>query len=192
MKKQDGLSHIAMVIIIVILVIIGFVAYKFLMGKEGLLQEIAVEEENFSQQEVLEEINKMVTEKYLEIYNANPGGSIEESYNTDVIITYFEQIELLSTINPDITYDENGYKVYEIDINKLNRDVSKNQIANLESNISSHATEVYALRRAIITNEDGTQSLDKNLELCYKNNSDVADWKIVSNVTIDNPVSTEG
>ena len=191
MKKQDGLSHIAMVIIIVILVIIGFVAYKFLMGKEGLLQEIAVEEENFSQQEVLEEINKMVTEKYLEIYNANPGGSIEESYNTDVIITYFEQIELLSTINPDITYDENGYKVYEIDINKLNRDVSKNQIANLESNISSHATEVYALRRAIITNEDGTQSLDKNLELCYKYKSDVADWKIVGNVTIDNPVSTQ-
>ena len=192
MKEQDGLSHIAMVIIIVILVIIGFVAYKFLMGKEGLIQEIVVEEENFSQKEVLEEINKMVTEKYLEIYNANLGGNIEASYNTDVIISYFEEIGLLSTTNPDITYDENGYKVYEIDINKLNRDVSKNQIANLESNISSHSTEVYALRRAIITNEDGTQSLDKNLELCYKNKSDVADWKIVSNVTIDNPVSTEG
>lgn len=192
MKKQDGLSHIAMVIIIVILIIVGFVAYKFLMGKEGLIQEIVVEEENFSQKEVLEEINKMVTEKYLEIYNANSGGNIEANYNTDIIVSYFEEIGLLSTTNPDITYDENGYKVYEIDINKLNRDVSKNQIANLESNISSHSTEIYALRRAIITNEDGTQSLDKNLELCYKNNSDVADWKIVSNVTIDNPVSTEG
>ena len=192
MKKQDGLSHIAMVIIIVVLVIIGFVAYKFLMGKEGLIQEIVVEEENFSQKEVLEEINKMVTEKYLEIYNANPGGNIEASYNTDVIVSFFEEKGLLSTTDSNITYDEDGYRVYEIDINKLNRDVSKNQIANLESNITSHSTEIYALRRAIITNEDGTQSLDKNLELCYKNKSDVAEWKIVSNITIENPVSTEG
>ena len=63
MKKQDGLSHIAMVIIIVILIVIGFLVYKYTIGKEGIIQEIVTEEENFSQNEILEEINKIVTEK---------------------------------------------------------------------------------------------------------------------------------
>ncbi len=47
MKKQDGLSHIAMVIIIVILIVIGFLVYKYTIGKEGIIQEIVTEEENF-------------------------------------------------------------------------------------------------------------------------------------------------
>ena len=48
MKNQGGLSHIAMVIIIAILVIIGFVAYKFIMGNNGIIREIVTEEEDFS------------------------------------------------------------------------------------------------------------------------------------------------
>ena len=190
MKKQDGLSHIAMVIIIVILIVIGFLVYKYTIGKEGIIQEIVTEEENFSQNEILEEINKMVTEKYLEVYNANGGANLEANYNVDIIISYFEEKGLLSTTNPELTYDDNGYKVYEINVGVLNRDISKNQIASLESNISSNSNEKYALRRALITNEDGTIAVDKNMELCYKNDKDTTEWKAIGNITIDNPVDT--
>ena len=190
MKKQDGLSHIAMVIIIVILIVIGFLVYKYTIGKEGIIQEIVTEEENFSQNEILEEINKMVTEKYLEVYNANGGANLEANYNVDIIISYFEEKGLLSTTNPELTYDDNGYKIYEINVGVLNRDISKNQIASLESNISSNSTEKYALRRFLVANEDGTITVDKNLELCYKNAKDATEWKAIGNITIDNPVDT--
>ena len=189
MKNQGGLSHIAMVIIIAILVIIGFVAYKFIMGNNGIIKEIVTEEEDFSQNETLEELNKLVKEKYLSIYNA--GANMQTDYNTDVIIGYFEEKELLSTSDESRTYDENSYKIYLIDVTKLNRDITKNQIASLESNISSHSNEVYAIRRPIITNEDGTQALDKSLELCLKNEKDTTDWKVIGNITIDNPVSDQ-
>ncbi len=179
-----------MVIIIVILIIIGFVVYKYTMGKEGIIQEIVTEEENFSQNEILEEINKMVKEKYLEVYNANAGANLETNYNVDIIISYFEEKGLLSTTNPELTYDEGGYKIYEINVGMLNRDVSKNQIASLESNISSNSTEKYALRRFLVANEDGTVTVDKNIELCYKNDKDTTEWKSIGNITIDNPVDT--
>ena len=190
MKNQGGLSHIAMVIIIAILVIIGFVAYKFIMGNNGIIREIVTEEEDFSQNETLEELNKLVKEKYLSIYNA--GANMQTDYNTDVIIGYFEEKELLSTSDESRTYDENSYKIYLIDVTKLNRDITKNQIASLESNISSHSNEVYAIRRPIITNEDGSLGLGKELEVCFKNEKDVLDWKSIGNITIDNPVSDQG
>lgn len=190
MKKQSGLSHIAMVIIIAILIIVGFVGYKIIMGNNGIIREIVNEEEDFSQKEILEGLNKLVTEKYLSIYNS--GGNMQTDYNTDVIIACFEEKELIAPSNEESTYDENGFKVYLMDVSKLNRDVSKNQIASLESNISPNSTEVYAIRRPIITNEDGSLGLGKELEVCFKNEKDVLDWKSIGNITIDNPVSDQG
>ena len=189
MKNQSGLSHISMVIIIAILIVVGLFVYKFLLGNNGILREIVSEEEDFSQKEILEGLNKLVAEKYLSVYNS--GGNIQTDYNTDVVVSCFEEKGLIAPSNELSTYDENGYKVYLLDVSKLDRDVSKNQIASIESSISPHSTEVYSIRRPIVTNEDGSLGLGKELEVCFKNEKDVLDWKAIGNIAIDNPESNQ-
>ena len=63
-----------------------------LIGKNGILTKATTVEENYNKVEVLEELNIVITEKYLDAYNkASANGRVnyfEEYYSFDKVIEY--------------------------------------------------------------------------------------------------------
>ena len=93
MRNNAGKAFVQLIIIIAILVVIGFVAYKAAVGRDGIIRKVTTEEEKYNKTEVLEEINFMITEKYLDAYGkATAGGEnkIEQFYNNEKVIAYLK------------------------------------------------------------------------------------------------------
>lgn len=93
MGKNAGKAFAQLIIIIAILIFIIFVAYKMAVGRDGIITKVTTEEEKYNKTEVLEEINFIITEKYLDAYSkATAGGEnkIEEFYNNEKIIAYLK------------------------------------------------------------------------------------------------------
>ena len=93
MKNNAGKAFVQSIVIIAILVVIGFVAYKAAVGRGGIIRKFTTDEEKYSKTEVLEEINFIITEKYLDAYSkATKDGKnkVEEFYNAEKVIAYLK------------------------------------------------------------------------------------------------------
>ena len=75
MRNNEGKAFVKLLIIIVILAIIGFIAYNWAVSRDGIITKVTTDEEKYNKSEVLEEINFIITQKYLEVYKkATVGG----------------------------------------------------------------------------------------------------------------------
>lgn len=93
MKNNKGLTLVALVITIIVLLILAGVSLNMIMGENGILTRATTVEVTYNKGEVIEEINILATEKYLNAYNeASAAGDIENFnnyYNPTKVINYF-------------------------------------------------------------------------------------------------------
>lgn len=68
MESNKGLTLIALIITIIILLILGGVSINLIIGENGILTRATTVEQTYNKGEVLEELNVMITEKYLDAY----------------------------------------------------------------------------------------------------------------------------
>lgn len=93
MVNNEGKAFVTVIIILVILGIVGVVAYNMATGTDGILTKVTSDEEKYDKSEVLEEINFVIKEKYLEAYSkATVGGEnkIQEFYNPEKVMAYLK------------------------------------------------------------------------------------------------------
>ncbi len=93
MRNNEGKAFLKLLIVIVILFLIGFMAYKWAIGRDGIITKVTTDEKEYNQSEVLQEINVIITQKYLEAYSkATSGGEnkIEQFYNADKVMLYLK------------------------------------------------------------------------------------------------------
>ena len=94
MEKNKGLTLISLVITIIILLILAGVSINLIIGDNGILARATNVEVTFNKSEVIEEINILATEKYLDAYNkasaAADVANLSDYYNPTKVI-YFLQ-----------------------------------------------------------------------------------------------------
>lgn len=92
MKNNKGLTLIALVITIIILLILAGISIRMSIGENGILTRATTVEKTYNKSEVLEELNIIITEKYLETYNkiSLDGNldNIDEYYSLDKVIQF--------------------------------------------------------------------------------------------------------
>lgn len=97
MKNNTGKVFIKLLIIIAVLAVVAFIAYRAGTSNDGLITKFTTDEEEYNKSEVLEEINLIITEKYLDAYNKSIAGDnkkdenkINEFYNPEKVIAYLK------------------------------------------------------------------------------------------------------
>ena len=119
MGKENGFAYQVLVLIIIIVIAIAGVIINKIIGKDGVLNKVAEVETEYSKADVLEKINYVVTQKFIEINNEAKASNrnISELYNSNVVIEFLKQNLMIEE-----TYDENGNfqeGIYHINIGKL-------------------------------------------------------------------------
>lgn len=142
MRKEDGLSAIALIFIIVILVVIVGFAFDKVQHVVDDLKETDVE---YNKTEIVEKLNLIVKEKYVKDYKfaQENNQKIEEIYTADVVINYLLEnnyIEQLKDIDDRPVKDE-----YYINANSLNSDIAT-QVIN-ENGSNSNGTKVFKIKK---------------------------------------------
>lgn len=94
MKKENGLGLIPLIFIIIVLLILIGVAFKLVLGDDGVLEKVTTEEAEYNKTEVLEEINLIIREKYLDAYKKSTSSgkkdNIEQYYNIEKVIKFLK------------------------------------------------------------------------------------------------------
>lgn len=152
MKENKGLTLISLIVSIILIFILAGVSINFIIGDNGILTKAMNVEKTFNKSEVLEEINVMITEKYLEAYNKasshisqNGGLDVGKYYSGDIVIKFLQGYsggesgeEYGENVQPDkpvvivklndisITSNaETGENCYFIILKSLNRNINK-------------------------------------------------------------------
>lgn len=142
MRKEEGLSIIALIFIIVILAIIAGFAYNKLQHFVDDFNETDIE---YNKTEIVEKLNLLVKEKYVKDYKyaQENNQKIEDIYTTDAVINYLLEhnyIEELKDIDDRVVQDE-----YYINANSLNSDIAT-QVIN-ENGSNSNGTKVFKIKK---------------------------------------------
>ena len=111
MKQNNGLTLIALVITIIVLLILAGVSIALTIGHNGILSKATTVESTYNQSEVLEELKTLTAEKYLAVYNETLGKDLETKYNTDILLRDFFDAEK-HIIDYNNSKDEDGYRYY--------------------------------------------------------------------------------
>lgn len=122
MYKENGFAYQILILIIIIIIAVAGVVINKVIGKNGVLNQVAKVETEYDKEDVLEKINYKITQKFIEINNEAKasGRNISEMYNSDVVIEYLKQSLIIEE-----TQDENGNfqeGIYLINIEKLKED----------------------------------------------------------------------
>ena len=153
MKENKGLTLIALVITIIILLILAGVSLNMIIGENGILTKATTVEQSYNKGEVLEEINVMITEKYLDAYSKASsrigesgqlnlekyytgekvikflmgfsGGETGEEYGAGVATDKPVVIEPLADATVVNAANTNGESCYFIILSSLNRSIAK-------------------------------------------------------------------
>ena len=122
MNRENGFAYQLLVLIIIIIIAIAGVLINKLVGKNGMINQVAEVENKYSKEDVLEKINSKVTQKFIELNNTakENNQNISDLYNADVVIEYLKQnlfiqeekdeeenvIENIYLINVEKLYDD--------------------------------------------------------------------------------------
>ena len=159
MKKQNGLSMISLVIIIVLLIVAIGVAVKFLGGDNGLVSQVANEEKEYNKNEIIEDLNEIITEKYLEEFKKasdNKELDINSLYNATIVKDYLiEKCYIEEYLDKENNKVENTYFI--------NKDLLKRDIKNYGKGENGKEKDLYIVEINIIDNSN------YNFEVCYVN-----------------------
>ena len=126
MKQENGFAYKILILIITAILIVGGVVLYKILGKNGVREHVEEVEMQYAKENILEKINYLVTQKFIEINNqakAN-GQNISEIYNSDVVIEYLKQSEIIE----DLTDEAGNVKenVYKINPEKLQENEKNN------------------------------------------------------------------
>ncbi len=93
MKNNEGKVLFTLIILIVAVIVIAVVAHRLTISSDGLIRKATSDQEKYDKSEVLEEINVLITQKYLEAYNkltTDSKNKIEEYFTPDKVINYLK------------------------------------------------------------------------------------------------------
>ncbi len=177
MKSNKGLSLVATVIIVAIMVIAVGVVLFFTLGRNGMIAKANNTELDFDKDEVLEAFKTYTMEYYLKTYEEKFGKStgkntlaVDDLLQNFVDSGYVKKFED-ETISRDIIEEiGTGYRFYVIDVDKLNRQITEYGRGTWEDG------DVFVLRRVLVreqaVDEAGnpyiSEKAENNLELAYK------------------------
>lgn len=142
MRKQDGLSIIALIVVIAILVVLAGFAYNKI---KVVVDDIKETDTEYNKTEIVEKLNLIVKEKYVKDYKyaQENNQKIEDIYSADAVINYLIEsnyIEQLKDIDDRIVQDE-----YYINADSLNSDIAT-QVIN-ENGSNSNGTKVFKIKK---------------------------------------------
>lgn len=178
MKQNEGLTLVALVITIIVLLILAGVSIALTIGNDGILTKASTVELTYNQSEVLEEIKTLTAEKYLAAYNETLGKDLETKYNTEILLRDFLGQEK-NVINYENYNDQDGYRYYSINLSSLRRKISKYGTGNWENG------DVFLIRQTVA--EDGT--LGNECEVCYKPKTTTStEITVIGSLDINHPV----
>ena len=121
MRREDGLSVIALIIIIVLLLaIIGAVGYKVWVT----FNEVKDDATAYNKEEIAEKLNLMIKEKYVLDYKyaSENNQKIEDFYNDEYVINYLVENKYIEQLR-DVE-DNPVENQYYINAGQLNSDLS--------------------------------------------------------------------
>lgn len=119
MENNKGLTLVALVITIIILLILAGVSLNVTIGDNGVLTKAKTVEIEYNKAEVLEELNIVISEKYLDAYSkATKDGkmNIKDHYDADKVIYFllgYESDENGNIINSEENPPESTQKYIE-------------------------------------------------------------------------------
>ena len=119
MGKENGLAYQVLVLVIIFVIAVAGVLINKIVGKNGVLDRVAEVETEYSKEDILEKINYVVTQKFIELNNEAKASNrnISELYNSEVVIEFLKQNLMIEE-----TYDAAGNfqkDVYVINVEKL-------------------------------------------------------------------------
>ena len=145
MRREDGASIIALILVIVVVaIIIGIAGYK-IFGSGGVLNQYTENDVEYNKTEIVEKMNLIVKEKYVLDYKyaSENNQKIEDIYSADTVIQFLldkNYIEQLKDINDNIVENQ-----YFINPDSLNSDIATNVINENGSN--SNGTKVFKIKK---------------------------------------------
>lgn len=151
MRRNEGKAFLKLLIVIVILAIIAFIAYKWAVGRDGIITKVTKDEEVYNKTEVLEEINSVITQKYLDVYSqatSKGENKIEEFYNADKVIEFLKgyKSDENGNVNTEVEPTETKYiedlaeeeNCYYVIIENFKRDITSYGTGENDKNSSDY------------------------------------------------------
>ena len=123
MRNKNGLTLIALVIAIMVIVVLAGVTLKLTIGNDGVLTRAQEVEIEYNKNEVLEELNEVIKEKYLQAYKESSGKNISDYYNEEKVIEFFIEKGYIEKLK-NLSNEEIDNK-YFINISALKRNITK-------------------------------------------------------------------
>ncbi len=171
MRKENGLGLISLAIIIIILIILVVITFKVVLGDDGVIDKVTTEEVEYNKTEVLDELNLIITEKYVDSYKKGTKGGenkLEQYYNPEKVIKFLEGYSGGETGEDYTTKDSKVIiedlvgttDMYFIKVSELNEDItSYGQGENVEGSkdffyIKKESEEVYKVYYKNVKGED--------------------------------------
>lgn len=126
MYEENGFAYQLVVLIVIIVIAITGVAINKTIGKNGVASKVVTIEDSFTKNDVLEKINHIITQKFIELNNQakESNQTIADLYNSSVVIEYLKESSIIEEIYNEDNELQEG--IFKININKLNEDDSKN------------------------------------------------------------------
>ena len=137
MKNNEGKVITTLIILIVAVIVIAVVAHRLITRSDGLIRKATSDQEKYDKTEVLEEINFIITQKYLEAYNKSTTdgkSKVEEFFTKEKVIAYLkgqpikedgninlEEVPTETVYIEDLKGEEN---CYYIKIENFKRDIT--------------------------------------------------------------------
>ncbi len=145
MRKEDGLSIISLIIIIVLLIVLAGFAINKIFGRDGVVDQFKEVDNEYNKTEIVDNLNLVVKEKYVldSKYALENNLKIEDICNSDILFAYLienKYIEQLKDINDNIVADQ-----YYINPNSFKGELANNVINENGSN--SNGTKVYKIKK---------------------------------------------
>ncbi len=150
MKNNRGATILPLVITIIILLVLAGIALYFTIGENGVVKKVEDEEITFNKDEVLEGLNIIIREKYLDAYSKGTKdgkNNLDQFYNGEKVIQFLlgysggedgnvdmnsqpdstKYIEVLSdsSFNKENFSKEENVSYYFINLEELKRDINR-------------------------------------------------------------------
>lgn len=92
MKNNKGLTLVALVITIIVMLILAGISLSLVLGDRGILTRATTVEVEYNKSEVLEDLNVLITEKYLDAYSKSSAdgnlSDFSEFYSPEKVIQF--------------------------------------------------------------------------------------------------------
>jgi len=122
--NHKGSSLISLVITIIILIAIASLGVFLTLGEDGILKQVSDEEIEFNKNEVLKQLNTILTQKYIEDYHKESGNNIEQYYNEEEIIKFLKENNYIEN-NYEPEKQEKTENRYYIHVENLKSDINQ-------------------------------------------------------------------